>query len=125
MRIENLVHANGQTTKVEKMDFPNNGNSVIMTPIDQRKDRRITYYISLVQDQWEYTFCIWIMIATIPAYQVMIWFPTFTDLRDYTVRYLPPKKTGITVWIADQIHRINMWMTPIPEKISFPTEEIH
>jgi hypothetical protein len=118
MRTDYYVHENGQTTKLEHVNWPNNGTSVIMAPIETRKDNRITYAISLIQEQWDYNFCIWIMITASPGYHAMIWFPTFTDLRDYMMRYLPPKKTGITTWISNQISRIRSRIDPPPEKIT-------
>jgi hypothetical protein len=123
MRTDHYVYKDGQITKVAPMVFPNNGTSVIMAPIEVREDERITYSISLIQQEWDYTFCIWIIIDTIPGYHAMIWFPTFTDLRDYMIRYLPPKKTGVFAWIANQIVRIRLSIAPPPKQIDFSTEE--
>lgn len=119
MRTENFIHSNGQTSKAKQVTFPNNGDSVIMAPIEHREDSRITYSISLIQEEWDYTFCVWIMITATPGYHAMIWCPTFTDLRDYIVRYLPPKKAGISTWISNQINRVRTRITPLPEKITF------
>ena len=116
MEIEHYVHKDGQTEKVEKVAFPKQDGSFIMTPIGHRTHDNFTHHLFLIQEEWIYKFCIWTIIApATPGYQAFVWCPTLTDLLDYAAKYLPPEKRK--TWFIRQIERLKLRTAPVPERV--------